>query len=242
MTSHTSTTPTVVLFKESVVHHTVAYHRLPRPKGLAGLSRLLFGVLVAWIAIALPVVPAQAAMDQCPNANLRALNGSSGLPDCRAYEMVTPPYKQGFEPKKPTYGEGAVAYYSVGSFDGNAYGGLGNQYVARRSETGWNSIAMNPPGEQWVFLLSPEGSQSGFSSDFRSVLWLMRPRTEGPGERDTDHPERDGVYVRRPDGVFSLVAPNPGTANNRVLASTPDLSHVVVGVDPGLGSHGGERV
>ncbi|HSS43061.1 MAG TPA: hypothetical protein VLK37_11010 [Solirubrobacterales bacterium] len=173
--------------------------------------------------------------ESCPNEARREEQDSGFLPDCRAYEMVTPPFKQGFAPLKPAYGDDAVAYYSTGSFDGNAYGGLGNQYVARRSETGWKSIAMNPPGEEWVFFISPEGNQSGFSSDLRSVLWLMRPRTEGLGERDFDHPERDGVYVRRPDGTFSLIAPNPGTAHPRVLASTPDLSHVVLGEDPGYG-------
>ena len=175
------------------------------------------------------------AAGSCPNEARREEQESTFLPECRAYEMVTPPFKQGFAPLGPTYRDGAVAYYSTGSFDGNAYGGLGNQYVARRSETGWKTIAMNPPGEQWVFFISPQGTQSGLSSDFRSVLWLMRPRTEGPGERDTDHPELDGIYVRRPDGVFSLIAPNPGTANLRVLATTPDLSRVVEGTDPGLG-------
>ena len=216
------------------MHHTQPTNHWS--KRLAGPSRFMLGVSVACIAIALPALPAQAAVtDSCPNAELRALNDSSGLPDCRAYEMVTPPYKQGFEPKKPNYGDGAVAYYSIGSFDGNLYGGLGNQYVARRSGTGWKTIAMNPPGEQWVFYLSPEGTQSGMSNDLRSALWLMRPRSDGPGERDADHPERTAIYVRRPDGVFSLIAPNPGTANLRVLAVTPDLSHVVFGVDPGLG-------
>ncbi|HSS33412.1 MAG TPA: hypothetical protein VLL27_09055 [Solirubrobacterales bacterium] len=165
----------------------------------------------------------------CPNEARREEQESGFLPECRAYEMVTPPFKQGFEPQKPQYGDGAVAYYSTGSFDGNAYGGLGNQYVARRSETGWSSIAMNPPGEPWVFGVSAEGTRDGMSSDFRSVMWWMRPRTEGPGERNADHPERNDLYVRRPDGTFSLVAPNPGTGIPTTYATTADLSHVVVG-------------
>jgi hypothetical protein len=170
----------------------------------------------------------------CPNEARREEQESGFLPECRAYEMVTPSFKQGFAPFKPNYGDGAVAYVSTGSFAGNSYGSLGNTYLALRSETGWSSIAMNPPGEQWVYI-SGEGNQEGRSNDFRSELWIMRPRTEGPGERGVDHPERDRVYLRRPDGVFSLIAPNPGTANLRVLAATPDLSHVVLGEDPGLG-------
>jgi hypothetical protein len=172
----------------------------------------------------------------CPNEARREEQESGFLPECRAYEMVTPPFKQGFAPLKPNYGDGAVAYYSTGSFDGNAYGDVGNTYVARRSETGWNSISMVPPGEPWVFATATEGNRSGASSDFRSMLWIMRPRTDGPGERWVDHPERDGLYVLRPDGTFSLIAPNPGPVdpNPRVFASTPDLSHVVWGGDPNL--------
>ncbi|MET0600677.1 MAG: hypothetical protein ABW167_01695 [Baekduia sp.] len=234
MTQHTNTNNCgVVVFKEPAMHHTPTHDRASRSKRLAGLSRVLLGVLVASIATALPSLPAHAATtDSCPNAQLRALNDSSGLPDCRAYEMVTPPYKQGFAPLKPVYGDGAVAYYSTGSFDGNPYGGLGNQYAALRAETGWKTIAMNPPGEQWVFRQVPEGTQEGLSSDLRSSLWAMRPRSE-LGERDEEHPERDGIYVRRPDGVFSLIAPNPGTTIIRVFASTPDLSHVVLGGELG---------
>jgi hypothetical protein len=229
MPQHTTNHPrSVVLFKvkEPVVHHTLVDRRTPK--------RLLLGLvmLLAWTATAQPA-PAQAAAaaDTCPNAELRALNNSTRLPDCRAYEMVTSPYKQGFVIPRQSYGDdGAVAYTSVGSFADNAYGAsLGNQYVARRSETGWTSISMTPPGEQWVFW-GPEGAQSGLSGDFRSSLWVMRPRS-GPEERWTDHSDRDRLYVRRPDGTFSLLAPNPGTSILRVSATTPDLSHVLLGGD-----------
>ncbi len=218
----------IVLFKEPGMHHSPQTNHWS--KRLAGPGRLLLGVMLAWIALALPAAPAQAATDTCPNAELRALNNSSGLPDCRAYEMVTSPYKQGFGIYKQSYGnDGAIGYVSIGNFADNAYGTLsGNQYVARRSETGWASISMNPPGEQWVFRIA-EGAQQGMSGDFRSTLWPMRPRTEGPGEREPDHPERNGIYVRRPDGTFALLAPNPGTTLPFVFATTSDFSHVVLG-------------
>jgi hypothetical protein len=164
----------------------------------------------------------------CPNEARREEQESTFLPECRAYELVTSPYKQGFAINKQSYGDdGAVAYNSTGSFADNAYGGLYNQYVARRSETGWKSISMTPPGEQWVFW-GPEGNQSGLSGDFRSALWPMRPRS-GPGERWADHSDRDGLYVSQPDGGFSLLAPNPGTSSLRVFTTTPDLSHIVLG-------------
>ncbi|HET7446131.1 MAG TPA: hypothetical protein VFJ57_15900 [Solirubrobacterales bacterium] len=167
----------------------------------------------------------------CPNEARREEQGSTFLPECRAYEMVTSPFKEGFAVIFQSYGDdGAIAYTSTGSFADNAYGALYNQYVARRSEAGWKSISMTPPGEQWVFW-GPAGAQGGLSGDFRSALWVMRPRTEGPGEREEDHPERNDLYVSRPDGTFSLIAPNPGTRILRTYGVTSDLSHVVLGGD-----------
>ncbi len=218
----------VVVSKEPGMHHTHATDHWS--KRLAGPGRLLLGVIVAWIALALPTLPAHAATDTCPNAELRALNNSSGLPDCRAYEMVTNPYKQDFAVAAGSsiYGDdGAVAYISSGNFADNPYGAAYNQYVARRSETGWKTIAMNPPGEQWVTTWA-QGAQNGMSTDLRSSLWAMRPRSS-PDERQSDHPDREGIYVRRPDGVFSLLAPNPGTIAVRVWVYTSDFSHVVLG-------------
>lgn len=166
----------------------------------------------------------------CPNEARREEQDSGFLPECRAYELVTSPYKQGFAVAGQSYGDdGAVGYISTGSFVDNAYGALYNQYVARRSEAGWTSISMTPPGEQWVFW-GPQGAQSGMSGDLRSALWVMRPRS-GPEERWPDHSDRDGLYVSRPDGTFSLLAPNPGTSILRVWATTSDLSHVVLGGD-----------
>ena len=77
--------------------------------------------------------PSAVAADACANAAVRAQTGSTGLPDCRAYEMVSPPYKEGF-PVMPGpilfTDDGIVSYQSSGAFAGNAMAGHG-QPVSR---------------------------------------------------------------------------------------------------------------
>ncbi len=56
-------------------------------RGLAGLVCLCVFGLVAFLgSSASPAL----AVDNCPNAILRQLNNSGNLPDCRAYELVSP--------------------------------------------------------------------------------------------------------------------------------------------------------
>ena len=77
----------------------------------------VLAVLGASIAAGLYALPATAAAESCPNAVLRS-GQSSRLPDCRAYEMVTPPYKEGF----PVY-VGTGGFASNFSADGSGMAG-----------------------------------------------------------------------------------------------------------------------
>lgn len=183
------------------------------------------GVLLAVGLAAAPI----AAADLCDNSGVRVQTGSAALPDCRAFEMVSPPYKEGFPAEAPVFtDEGIVSYRSAGSFAGNTNGVLlGMGYSAVRSEAGWATTAPGPP--EAIYDTRTTGRQ-GESADLRRSLWLMSRR---------DVPDDPfGFWVRGPDGavtrigdadILGDVSGDPqfvGTQTVFVEVSD-DLSHVV---------------
>ncbi|HSC21379.1 MAG TPA: hypothetical protein VLC07_06585, partial [Solirubrobacterales bacterium] len=88
----------------------------------------------------------------CPNEAIREEQSATALPECRAYEKVSPDDKNGGD----VVGDGSmviaavdgagVAYSSRVGF-GNAQGSgvVGQtQYLARRGASGWNTRAVTP--------------------------------------------------------------------------------------------------
>jgi len=191
--------------------HRPAGSRPSRLRRLAGALGTLASLTIA--GLALGVTPALA--DNCPNAALRAENNSTRLPECRAYEMVTPLYKEGFPVLFPTYSdEGSVAYSSPGSFAGSADGNAFNAYLATRSAAGWSTEASGPPEDIYnVFTPGGSGTRSG---DLRQSLWSIS-RRDVPGDEF-------GLYLRGPDGSFTRIG-DLGLAG--IVAASADLSHVV---------------
>jgi hypothetical protein len=187
---------------------------------------LLLLALAAWLVMAGHASSAWAD-DGCANAVLRAQNNSSGLPDCRAYEMVTPPYKEGFSIVPQTFSDdGAVAFLSTGVIDGGGIGVVSNQYLAKRSVTGWTTVAPNPPTASYDTAFIQNGAEA-FSADLRQVLWVSS-RHVAPVD---DSPYY--YYLTRSDGSVTRVGPGfvPGLAG---LDETPftqgasaDLSHIL---------------
>jgi hypothetical protein len=95
-----------------------------------------------------PPSPSSAA---CPNAVLQSENKSAALPDCRAYEMVSPPQKNGndvgLSGVSPVYvaaADGnALAFESLGALPGALSANGVNQNLSVRGAGGWSTKPIN---------------------------------------------------------------------------------------------------
>jgi hypothetical protein len=148
-----------------------AHARRAAPALLPSVALSLLAALVA--------LPATASADSCPNAAFR--NGpSSHLSDCRAYEMVTPTYKEGFPANPFGFAEDGPAMWaqSIGAFAGSEQdeyeyglgGGIlleGASYIMSRGVSGWETTAITPSAA-----LYPTEVPVGFNQDYSSSMWV----------------------------------------------------------------------
>jgi hypothetical protein len=144
----------------------------------------------------------------CANAAFRT-GPSAALPDCRAYEVVTPPLKNGanvvvdnggvrtgnglfsagYAGGMAADGE-SVRLYSFGAFAGaeSTPGFIPDGvYLARRSGSGWSTVSLDPPASQFTMY-------AGFGdenlSSLGGMLWEMR----GASQQDNSL----GLYLVSP--------------------------------------------
>jgi hypothetical protein len=193
---------------------------------------LTVGVLVA--ALAFATSPALAT-EPCPNEQLRAEDHSTELPDCRAYELVSPPFTNGQPPEgaKVDADGSRVAFESLADF-GEA--GLGESaegalYVASRGSSGWSSVSAMPPADEFQDEIPSESAFSRFVSG-EMTEWLSQavPISASPIDMR--------IYRRRPGGEpvevgptaspeeLKLWTPAEGGPPVIIAGATPDLSHI----------------
>jgi hypothetical protein len=215
-------------------------------------TRLLIALIVmigAW-----SIVPSPALAAECPNEQVRhesTISSATGqpydlsLPECRAYEMVSPLGKDGSDAKQregiPVAADGeAAGFFSqngFGSAENYSVGALGvaaNPYIARRTTGGWTtSSALAPIGVIPVADgtgLSGDASPENFSSKSScgvdsvtnqllgtSMVCALRGSSNGPWVGSPLYPNTNGIIYEA-----GLIA---GTI--RYLGSSADLSHVL---------------
>lgn len=112
----------------------------------------------------------------CPNAALRTEQGWTRLPDCRGYEMVSAPEKNGND---VGYGFGRtrispdgsrILYSSAGAFSGAAGTGLSVDYLADRSGNGWSTESITPPQEPHQSVFLGQAFFPAFSKDLSRAI------------------------------------------------------------------------
>jgi hypothetical protein len=202
--------------------------------------------LIALLAVlAFSSVPALAAAEggTCPNEAIRLEQGSSRLPDCRAYEMVSPAYQEGYPLEVLRFA--ASGDQAVMAGYGNIHAaGEGEAvpeaavYLAMRGVDGWGLESLNAPLNRYVGEIPV-----AYDAETSLSLWVQHTPSQSAPTR--------GLYIREANGNFSFVGPlTPGPESKeesgiieqedagpdyKPIAGTIGYSHVVMSTEPTSG-------
>ena len=163
------------------------------------------------------------------------------LPDCRAYELVTPPYKEGAvvltEPGAISPDGEHVIVGVPGSFAGedNLWFQLNANpdiavYELSRMGSGWQASALTPPATTYPYSSLRAASAS---DELATTLW---------GLDESTLLYKENLYLREPDGSFVLVGPGSGpevadqelaegSRELQFVGGSSDLSHMLFRVE-----------
>src|SRR6185312_10969664 len=205
----------------------------------------------ATCALALLAGTAGEAAAACPNESSR-VGASSRLPDCRAYELVTP----GLNNSAPVGGLSELVVEAVRA-DGNALAfqssdapdaaegstATTNTILAFRGAAGWSTKSLSAPtplasGTDF----GADRSTVGISADLtQSVLWTNQPLA-GPAS-----PTGTNLYLRRMDGAFvplTTVGAPSFEAGGELTGASQDFTRLFItstvkqlGTDPVAGGN-----
>lgn len=166
----------------------------------------------------------------CANEALREANGSSALPDCRAYELVTSPQKNGalFAPvifglSDSIAADGSRLIASTLQCFANSQSCTGDRaskgppFEFERTSSGWQVTPLAPPASSFE-----NNSVWAYSADTGMVLYSSAVPSQ----------VTDEFYAREPGGAMEgigLLGESHGfdSISSSPLIATHDLSHVV---------------
>lgn len=151
------------------------------------LCSVLAGALLA-------VAPGVALAEACPNAAFRT-GPSAALPDCRAYELVSPAYTngQGIGSRAISADGSSLIGTSLAGFAGveGDEGPIGGYYRLTRTESGWTTTPLSLPASRFT---EGEADLFAFSLDGGTFLSFARGASQPQNEIDI-YADVDGSIV-----------------------------------------------
>lgn len=163
-----------------------------------GLTRACMAVAgILLFVIAQPAFGAEGDINaaSCPNVALTGFD--STLPDCRAFERVSPSFQNGVgeagtiavAPNEPR-----ILASSIETFAGAESNTLGATYEMFRGVSTWETKAISPPAT-----LFPATKFYAASADLSKSVWALRTATQSL--------YADTLYLREPSGQFLEIGP-----------------------------------
>jgi hypothetical protein len=143
------------------------------------------------------VFVSSAGASSCANEALREARHETTLPDCRAYEMVSPPNKNGgdvlanSQRTRAAADGGAVMFASLSVFADALGSGVASEYMAERSSSpdpgnnGWDTHAITPEQTPESFLAAGTQAEAAYQGEVspdltKGVIRAFSPLTEAP--------------------------------------------------------------
>lgn len=174
----------------------LSFYREGGRGSLLGIG-MLMSVVSAMIGLCSPGT-AQAA---CVNEMLRSELNSRLLPDCRAYELLTPEFTGGYQLVSSFSASYApegneLITTSLGSFGGSLGAGTGtltNLVQLNRTPAGWQARSETPPSPPYTAVTFDAGEPSG------RALWY--------GHTDDQSLRTTNLYFESPGNEMRLIGP-----------------------------------
>jgi hypothetical protein len=203
---------------------------------LRGAVAVAASLLAAMSLVSPTWATGDANTGSCPNE--ASVGFMHSLPDCRAYEMVSPPFKDGWSVASPvatsTDGSGVMAR-SFSAFAGAENSSqTGPVYAFSRTSGGWTVSAISPPASEFPVALFRASDQA-----LGRTLWMVRTPSEPIEAGDLYRRESDGSLVSiGPMAPPSRTAGPPGEAYGLFgrlfiyAGASRDLSRVLFALTP----------